>query len=245
MQVTPYKTAKIRVEDDLTRILDADLPPLREGDIVAITSKIVSLCQGDVVKDDGGVDKRALIRGEAQYYLDPSASPHSIVITITQGILIATAGIDESNGDGYYILWPRDVQEAAVAVWRHLRRRHGVSRLGVIITDSRTTPLRRGVTGVGLAWCGFAAHKDYVGTPDLFGRRMRATTTNILDALAAAAVLVMGEGDEQTPLALIREASPVSFQTRPPSIEEVRAVHIELHDDLYAPLLTSVSWKNG
>jgi F420-0:gamma-glutamyl ligase len=65
------------------------------------------------------------------------------------------------------------------------------------------------------------------------------------DALAAAAVLVMGEAAEQTPLALIDDVPFVEFQDREPSLEELRKARIEIDDDLYEPLLTSVHWHKG
>jgi dihydrofolate synthase / folylpolyglutamate synthase len=96
-----------------------------------------------------------------------------------------------------------------------------------------------------LAHSGFQAINDYRGTPDLFGRPLRMTKVNVVDALATAAVVVMGEGNEQTPLALIRDISFVAFQDRNPTEEELQGLHIELDDDLYAPLLTSVPWQRS
>jgi putative folate metabolism gamma-glutamate ligase len=229
----------------LLSILDTYLPPLAEGDVLAVTSKIVSICQGRVVKKSDNVDKHALARREAQYYLEPGSGRHPILLTITRNILIATAGIDESNGDGSYILWPDHVQEVAQTIWEHLREKHRLTQVGVLITDSHTSPLRRGVTGLGLAWCGFRAINNYTGALDVFGRPLRVTTTNVLDGLAAAAVLTMGEGAEQTPLALIRDVPFVSFQERPPNEEEHDEMRIAVEDDLYAPLLQAVEWQAG
>jgi F420-0:gamma-glutamyl ligase len=79
----------------------------------------------------------------------------------------------------------------------------------------------------------------------VFGRPLRLTKANLLDALAASAVLVMGEGAEQTPLAIIRDAPGLVFQTRPPTEAERRAIRIAPRDDLYGPLLRAVSWKTG
>jgi F420-0:gamma-glutamyl ligase len=67
----------------------------------------------------------------------------------------------------------------------------------------------------------------------------------VRDALAAAAVLVMGEGSEQTPLALIKDLPFIAFQDRDPSPEELAAAAIALEDDLYAPLLTRAPWQRG
>jgi putative folate metabolism gamma-glutamate ligase len=245
MQIRAIKTHKITTTDrDLFAILDAYISDLNEGSILAITSKIVAICQGRVVPI-GSVDKRTLIMQEADYFLPPDRSKYHMTLTITQGLLVPTAGIDESNGNGYYVLWPHSPQDTANAVWAYLRRRFGRERLGVIITDSRTTPLRTGVTGVTLVHSGFRALNNYVGTADCFGHRLRITQGNVVDALAAAAVFVMGEGSEQTPLAVISDLPSVHFQEREPSAEELQRLRIAQEDDIYGPLLMSVPWHKG
>ena len=111
-----------------------------------------------------------------------------------------------------------------------------------MITDSHTTPTRRGVTGIALGWCGFAPLRSYVDKPDLYGRPLRVAQVNVLDALAVAAVFVMGEGNEQMPMALLKDLPQVTFFTRPPEAAEVAEVRIPLHEDLYGPLLMGVKW---
>ncbi len=245
MQIHAIKTHKITTADqNLFAILDAYIPGLDEGSVLAITSKIVAICQGRMVPI-GTVDKHTLIAQEADYFLPPDRSKYHMTLTITQGLLVPTAGIDESNGNGYYVLWPHSLQHTANAVWAYLRERFGRERLGVLITDSKTPPLRTGVTGVALVHSGFRALNDYVGTVDCFGRRLRMTQGNVADALAAAAVLVMGEGNEQTPLAVISDLPFVRFQGRAPSAEELQQLRIAHEDDIYGPLLMSVPWHKG
>jgi F420-0:gamma-glutamyl ligase len=96
-----------------------------------------------------------------------------------------------------------------------------------------------------LAHSGFEALNDYRNTPDIFGRIMQVTQANIAEALAASSVVVMGEGAEQTPLAIINDVPFVHFQDRNPSKEELEALTISIEEDIYAPLLTSVTWKKG
>lgn len=243
MQIQAIRTHKITPSDqDLLAVLDAYTPVLEEHSVLAITSKIVSLCQGRVAQI-GEVDKQKLIESEADYFLSPDANRYHVTLTVKDNILIPSAGIDESNSDHHYVLWPEDAQGVANAIRSHLCRRFGRRNLGVLITDSKTTPLRWGVTGVAVAHSGFAALNDYIGRTDLFGRPLRMTKVNVADGLAAAAVLVMGEGDEQTPLALIRDLPFVHFQDRNPTAQELQSLHIALEDDLYAPLLKSVSWQ--
>jgi dihydrofolate synthase / folylpolyglutamate synthase len=247
MIVTPIKTAVVNTGESLFKILDTYIPRLSEDSVIVITSKIVSLCENRVIINDETVDKRKLIHMEADQYLeDPNYfKKYHISLTIKNDLLIASAGIDESNGDGFYILWPKDPQKTTTDIWRYLRKKYQLKHLGVIITDSHTTPLRWGVTGVGLAWCGFKALKPYIGKPDLFGRPFKFVNGSIIDGLSVAAVLVMGEGNEQTPIATITDVPFVEFTENPPSTKEITDMKISISDDIYAPLLTHVPWKNG
>lgn len=246
MIVSPIKTKPILPGDDLYGILDKYLPKLHEGDILAVTSKIVSICQGSVVKNDGKTDKLALIRQEADTYLDlPLSETYGMTITIKNDMLVANSGIDESNGNGNFILLPRDPFGVASAIWRYLRKKYHVEKFGVIITDTHTVPLQWGTRGRSIAWCGIEPLKNYIGEPDIFQKLLHATKASIIDSLAAAAVAVMGEGNEQTPLALIRDFPFATFMSRPPTQKEINALELSIDDDIYAPLLTSVEWKKG
>ncbi len=244
MQVNPIKTDKITTKQSLLKLLERYLLSCKDKSIVVITSKIVSICEGRVAKI-GEVDKKELIEQEAEYYLPPDQNKYNITLTIKKNLLVPTAGIDESNGNGYYILWPKDPQKTANRVRAYLKKKFALRNLGVIITDSRTTPLRWGTTGIAIAHSGFSALNNYIGQPDIFGRPLHVTKANVVDALAAAAVLVMGEGNEQTPLALIEDVPFVKFQDRNPSKLELRGLQIPIKDDLYAALLKGVKWLRG
>lgn len=233
MEIKPYRTHKIKPHENLLEILDAHLPALGEKMILAITSKIISVCHGRIV-DKNTISKKELIAREAEAYLETESGS---LLTIKNGLLIPAAGIDESNCEEGYILYPEAVQEDAARIWTHLRQKHRLHELGILITDSRTILLRRGVTGVALGWCGFVPYHNYIGKPDLFGHPLKVTICNLVDSLAAAAVLVMGEGDEQTPLALMAQAPKITFVERTPSQEEERFFFLSPEEDLYAPLL--------
>jgi putative folate metabolism gamma-glutamate ligase len=244
MQLRALKAHPIRPNEDLLSVVDRYIPKLAEQTIIAITSKIVSLCEGSVVPAKEVSSKNDLVKQHAELYLEHSEpNPYNILLTIKNKILIPSAGIDESNGDGHYILYPTDVFKSARIVWEHLRKRDSVSELGILITDSHTTPLRKGVTGVGLSWCGIKPLKKYVGSEDLFGRTLRMTYANNVDALSTAAVFVMGEGCECTPFAMISETQGVEFVMEPPTIDEQNEISISLEEDIYGPVLRSKGWK--
>lgn len=246
MIVIPFKTKAVVVGDSLEEVLSTSLPKLKECTIVVITSKIVSICAGNIIKISGKVDKADLIRKESEYYIeDEKLTRWGLTLTIKHNLLIANAGVDESNGNGNFVLWPKNLQKTTNNIWQHLRQKHHLKELGVIITDSRLSPLRWGTLGVGLSWCGFAALNDYIGTQDIFGRVCKLTKSSILDGLAVAAVLTMGEGSERTPLALVTQVPFIRFMDRPPSKQEIKDMQISKEDDIYSPLTNSSKWKKG
>ncbi len=243
MNVRAIKTDKILAgKSSIFEILDKYVDQLSEGSIVAIASKIVALCEGRVVPVDA-VDKDGLIKQEADLYLSKEESRYDLYLTIKNNILAVSAGIDESNTGGYYVLWPKDPQKSANEIRDYLVEKFGLKNVGVIITDSKTTPLRWGVTGIQIAHSGFLALNDLIGAPDVFGRKLKMTKEAIADGLAASAVLAGGEGSEQTPVVVITDIPFVKFQDRNPTTEEIESLRIKIDDDVYAPLLKSAPWK--
>ena len=246
MKVTSYKTKKINLGDNLYKILDEYLPKkINDKSVIAVTSKIVAICEGRVAKMESDVQRDILAKKEAEVYLPREYNQYGFMITVNNGILVASAGIDASNGNGYYVLWPKNPQKSANEIRSYLVKKFNLINIGVIITDSKLTPLRWGVTGVAIAHSGFNALKNYIGTPDIFGRTMQAEKSNIADSLATAAVIEMGEGNEQKPLAIIEDISFVQFQKRNPTKEELKGLKISLGDDVFSSLLKSVKWQKG
>jgi dihydrofolate synthase / folylpolyglutamate synthase len=245
MVITPIHTHPVTTEDtDILLLLDKYLPTIEENSVVAVTSKVVSICEGNLVKIDS-IDKDKLIAKEAAYFLPRTANKYNISLTIKGNIICASAGIDESNGNGYYVLWPKNPQKSANQIRSFLKRKFGLKSIGVIITDSKTSPMRWGTTGVGLAYTGFMALKDYIGSPDIFNRTMHVTKSNVMEGLAAVSVLIMGEGNEQTPLAVVSDLPFVDFVDRDPTIEELKFLLIDKEDDVYGSILSSVPWHKG
>ena len=245
MNVTTYKTKKVEASDNLFEILDEYLPKLQEKDVVLITSKIIAITQGRVVKNDGKITKLDLIKKEADLYLPEEYVNYGVYLTIKNNMFVASAGIDESNGNGYFILWPENLEKTTNEIWEYLRKKHNIKELGVVVTDSRIAPLRRGVTGVGLSWCGFLPLRNYIGKPDIYGDNLHVTKTNIVDGLAASAVLNTGEGSEQTPLAVANDISNIEFVNRVPTKEEINEMSISPNDDVYGKIISSVEWIKG
>ncbi|KKQ62216.1 MAG: hypothetical protein US81_C0001G0007 [Parcubacteria group bacterium GW2011_GWE2_38_18] len=244
MNVQSIKTHKIQPSSDLLKIIEKYLPELKERSIIVITSKIVSICEGRVVKKTE-VNKDELIIQEAQYYLPRASNLYNIMLTITNNMLIPTAGVDESNGLDQYILWPSNAQQTANRIRSWLVKRYGLKEVGVLITDSKTTPLRLGTTGIALAHSGFKSINNYIGKKDIYGVKLKMTQANIADGLAAAAVLVMGEGDEQTPMTIIEKLPFIRFQDRNPTSKELKNILINKDSDIYSKIINGVKWKKG
>lgn len=241
MLVQAIKTDTILVNDSLETHLDKILGHVSNQSILAITSKVISLCEGRVV-NKVGVDKAKLIQQEADKVLQTQHNPYGVYLTLKHNLLIPSAGIDESNAGDNYILYPRNPQASAERIWHYLRK-NNIQDVGVLVTDSHSTMLRAGVMGCALGWCGFKPLHSYIGQPDIFKQPLKMTHINVLDALAAAAVFEMGEGNEKTPIAIIQNASKVEFVNRPPTESELKSVLINMDEDLYAPLLTAVEWS--
>ena len=234
MLVTPIKTKVFKENEDLFAFVTRSIKKVSERSVIVITSKIVALSEGRTAVIKNEKEKEAIIRAESEFALKTKYT----WLTIKDGALLASAGIDESNADGKIILLPKDSFEAARAMRARLLKYYGVKKLGVLITDSRLMPLRAGVVGVALGYAGFKGLRDYRGTPDIFGRKLKMTQTDIADGLATAAVLPMGEGRECQPLALITDA-PIDF------VDKVnkKELRISIQDDVYGPMFRRIGKK--
>ncbi len=231
ISVSAIETGIFPLGGDLAEFIVESVPREKVGErmILAVTSKIVSLAEGRIVSKRT-IEKGALVRREADIYLGEAG--YGCQLTIKEGLFIPSAGIDESNSaGGDYILYPDAPFESARHLWHSLRAAWNLRELGVLLTDSRTFPLRWGVTGVCLSYWGFHAVKNMVGTEDLFGRTLQMTKINRADAFAAAAVVTMGEGKECRPLAVLSGMECEFSENTDP-----KELRIPPADDLYMPL---------
>lgn len=241
MQILAKKLQLMRPpKDDLLSALRLAKLGLKEGDIVAISSKVVSIGEGRTIPV-AGVDKEKLIEQESDRYLRaPKSSRWRKRFTIAKGAMAGSAGIDESNGDGHYVLYPKDPFESAKRLRVFLMKTYNVTSLGVLITDSTSIPLRRGAVGFALAWDGIDPLRDYRGTKDLFGRAFKLEMMNVIDSLASAAGLSMGEGSERMPIAILRGVPGISLRNRSKTKDQLI---VDLEDDVFAPFFTHPSFK--
>ena len=245
MEITPIKLSVLTPpKDDLFSKIKKSKLRLKDGDVIAVSSKVVSIHEGRCVSVNT-TSKDTLAKREADFFLERKYVPgRNALHTVMHNVLIRSAGIDESNGNGYYILWPKNPMRSAAKMRVFLMREYKIKKLGVVIADSISTPLRRGAVGFALAWAGIDPLYDYRGEKDLFGRKFKFEQANQADALAVAAVLAMGEGSEQTPLAVIRNAPSHVWRSRHAG-RTYRTFNVPMKEDLFAPFLTKVKWKKG
>ncbi|MBM3256913.1 MAG: hypothetical protein FJY98_01100 [Candidatus Liptonbacteria bacterium] len=234
MHINPIKTHIFKEGENLLAFIKKYIKKIPENSVLVVTSKIVALSENRTAPIKNSRTKPDLIRKESEMAI---RTKH-VWLTIKDGMMMASAGIDESNANGKLILLPKDSFKTARRLRDALRRCYKIKNWGVLITDSRTIPLRLGVTGVALGYAGFRGLKDYRGTKDIFGRRFRFAQTNIADGLATAAVLTMGEGNEKKPLALIQNA-PVKFAEK----VNRRECSINIQEDMYKPLFSRLRKK--
>lgn len=227
MIIKPIKTRVFEEGENLFVFITDYFKKLQERSVIVVTSKIVALAEKRTAIIEDVQTKEKLIKKESEF-----AIPTKFVwLTVKDGMVMASAGIDESNANGKLILLPKDSFKTARFLRDKLQKKYGIKQLGILITDSRTIPLRAGVTGVALGYAGFRGIRDYRGTPDIFGRKFKVSRTDVADSLATAAVFVMGEGNEQQPLAIIEKVA-IEFCDKIHRQE----LHIDIQDDMYRPL---------
>ncbi|MEZ5856729.1 MAG: coenzyme F420-0:L-glutamate ligase [Hyphomicrobiaceae bacterium] len=217
---------RVKAGDDLARLLiDAvcseGLVPA-DGDIVVVAQKIVSKSEGAIVDlatvtpsarahelaGITGKDPRLVEVVLAQSSEVLRAKRNVIVVEHKLGLVMANAGIDQSNVEAHgmaepALLLPNDPDASARRLKDQLDLHFGVS-LGVVISDSVGRAWRLGTIGLAIGAAGIPSLIDQRGETDMNGRVLMVTETAFADSIAAAGVLVMGEGAEGTPAALVR-----------------------------------------
>jgi coenzyme F420-0:L-glutamate ligase/coenzyme F420-1:gamma-L-glutamate ligase len=182
---------------DLAGLIAEAATGLADGDILVITSKIISKAECRVVR----VDREQAIDAESVRVV-ARRGPTRIVET-RQGLVLAAAGVDASNTPpGTVVLLPEDPDGSARRLRKALMDRLGV-RIGVVVTDTLGRPWRAGQTDAAIGAAGVAPLRDYRGSPDTFGTALEVSVAAVADELAGAGDLVKGKADG-IPVAVVR-----------------------------------------
>ncbi|MEN3611497.1 coenzyme F420-0:L-glutamate ligase [Plantactinospora sp. ZYX-F-223] len=192
--------------DDLSALIATAAPWLRDGDVLVVTSKIVSKAEGRLV--DVPVDGPEREAARAEVLAGETARPvarrgSTRIVQTHHGFVMASAGIDASNVDrSRLVLLPKDPDASARALRAAIRERHGAD-VAVIISDTMGRPWRNGLTDVALGVAGMPAVRDHRGEVDPYGNKLNITQMAVVDELAGAGELVKGKCD-QVPVAVVR-----------------------------------------
>ncbi len=205
--------------DMIVQAADREGLPLENGDVIVVSQKIVSKAERKAVKlSDVKISGRARKLASITHK-DPrlvelilrssrriiKADRQVLIVETKHGQVCLSAGIDKSNVEGLdsYVLLPENPDDSARDLRLRIERLTG-KRIAVVISDTYSRPFRRGQVDFAIGFSGIAPIIDYRGKSDLFGYRLRFKYVAIVDELASAAELVKGQGDERTPVVIIK-----------------------------------------
>ncbi len=192
---------------------------LNDGDVIVVAHKVVSKAEGRIARlKDVKPSDRAKEIAEATFR-DPrlielilqetkrvvKATPEILIVENQQDWVCVNAGLDKSNveGEDAYALLPKDADESARRIRSGIEKLTG-KKIAVVIGDTYSRPFRRGQVEFAIGIAGIDPFRDYRGQKDLFNHVLRVKNTAVADEIASAAELVMGQGGEGTPLAIIK-----------------------------------------
>ena len=222
IQITPIRISnEIVLHNDLSVIIldaiDRSQTEIQNGDILVVTHKIVSKAEGRVVELDSIKPSTKAISMAKEHNKDSRImelilKESSQILRVKDGIIIsetrhgfvcANAGVDQSNVKGdTAVLLPLAPDESADRI-RHAVEKKVGKEVAVIITDTFGRTFRNGQTNVAIGIAGINPIKSYIGTYDMYQRKLRVTEIAVADEIASASELVMGKA-EGTPVAIIR-----------------------------------------
>lgn len=214
---------------EITTVLKQNKLGFLNEDILILSSKAVALSQGRIVdlrtikpskkakslnKTRYGANKEDPRIVDLAIKESQAVMPGEMLLTLTNNALIPAAGIDLSNApEGYAVLLPKDPWITAQLLLTEFKKIFKIKNAGVVITDSHCQPLRRGTTGLAIAWAGFLGVEDSRGQKDIYGKKLKFTSKAVADNIASAANILMGEAAEKIPFVLAR-GLPIKFTTK-------------------------------
>ncbi|KOV82775.1 F420-0--gamma-glutamyl ligase [Streptomyces sp. NRRL WC-3618] len=218
---------EVRAGDDLAKLIAAAEPGLLDGDVLLVTSKIVSKAEGRVVE---AADREAAIDAETVRVVARRGALR--IVENRQGLVMAAAGVDASNTpSGTVLLLPEDPDASARAVRDGLRDALGVN-VGVLVTDTFGRPWRAGLTDVAIGAAGVRVLDDLRGGTDAYGNPLSATVVATADELAAAGDLVKGKASG-LPVAVMRGLAHVVVKDDSAEETGARAMVRDARDDMF------------
>lgn len=211
-------SADVRPHDELdVIILEAAGQEIQNGDVLVVAHKIVSKAEGRIVNLADVQPSPKAIKMAKEHSKDPRimelilkesvqilrAKDGIIVSETRHGLVCANAGIDQSNVEGdSAVLLPVDPDKSASRLKDAVKKKTG-KEIAVVITDTFGRPFREGQTNVAIGVAGLSPIKSYIGSQDMYGRKLRVSEIAVADEIASAAELVMGK-TKGVPVAIVR-----------------------------------------
>jgi len=202
---------------------------IADGDILVIGHKIISKSEGRIATLSGVKPSFRAVKIARRCLKDPrlvqlilsesrriiKVKPGILLVETKHGIVCLNAGIDKSNVEGpeTYCLLPKNPKLSAARIARQILQLTG-KRVRVVVTDTYSRPFRVGQSEFAIGTSGLNPFVDYRGTRDLFGNVLRFKRVSIADELACAGELVMGQGAEGVPVAIIKGANRTRARNR-------------------------------
>lgn len=222
LQVIPVRVDKnIMPDDDLGVIIPAAVKQsnleILDGDILVVAHKIVSKAEGRIVNLADVKPSQKARKMAKEHNKDPRImelilkesaqilrAKNGVVVSETKhGFVCANAGVDQSNVQGEAaLLLPVDPDRSARLLLESIRENIG-KEIAVVVADTFGRPFREGQTNVAIGVAGISPIKSYIGSRDMYGRKLRVSEIAVADEIAAAAELVMGKS-EGVPAAIVR-----------------------------------------
>jgi len=218
---------------------------IEHGDIVVVAQKIVSKSENRVVDlkniiPSKNAEQMAKKTGKSRKFVELvlsetkrvlKASPEAFLVEDIRGLICINAGIDKSNvvGRGRFALLPKNPDASAQKCRLDIKKLTGKT-VAVIVCDTYSRPFRRGQVNFAIGVSGINPFKDYRGKKDLFGQILKVKNIAIVDEIAAAAEILMGQAKEATPVAIIRGIADIVESEEKHEISELQ---ISREEDLF------------
>lgn len=218
---------------------------LEDGDVIAVAQKIFSKAEGRVVKlgevvPSGRAEKLAEVVGKSAKLIElvlretkrvVKASRETLLVEDKHGLVCINAGIDKSNVQGRdsFALLPEDPDRSAEKCRLEIRELTG-KNVAVIICDTYSRPFRRAQVNFAIGFAGLRPFRDYRGKKDLFGQILKVKNIAVVDEIAAAAELLMGQGNEARPVVIFRGLGDVVAECEKHGVEDL---YMSREEDLF------------
>lgn len=246
----PIKTPLIKPNDNILEIiLEALIKQnliLHNEDILVIAETALSTSEGNLIEINKITPSKKAEELSKKYEIDPRiveiildqsdkiyGGVKGVILAEKNNLLLANAGVDSSNvPKGFVSLLPKNPKESIEKIRKEIEKRTQ-KKIGIILADSRTQPLRKGVIGVAVATTGFEPIEDLRGKKDLYDRELKITFLASADNLVSAAHLLFGESDEQTPVVLARgvKVRMIENETQDMSMSSDECLYLNIFKD--------------